>query len=496
MSSPSSRPDRQAWVGCGVAIAILVVNASASVDTTVDDAWISARYARHAAEGYGLVYNAGQPPVEGYTNLAWVVLLAWAHRLGLPIHATMTWGGLGFAALGLIAATALTRRLAGRWHPTLLVVPTTLALSPHYAVSATNGIETSLFVASMAATLALVFAEGPRARLAGGVALGFLGTVRPEGMGIALLVSVWLVTRGDWRAGAAAVGGVCAIESWRWWTYGAWVPNTFHAKANLTLGERLWTNADYLALDGPFWFVVMPLVLAPVIRPKPERVVVALVAAVVLVASCRVEMWMPAARLLVPALVLIVCNLGAMASDPVRGRVVIAGLGLLTMASQALQGSVRDYDRRHSVLADNPAARAGQHLARHAPDGAELAVRDAGVLAYWAGTGVRVSELHHRALTIPHPDGADLTPAQLPRNPTFLVVTQAREAATGFRYDNDRAVLRRATVPYAYLGRVYQHHHRYYDVYAREDAGLPPLPVALVVNQLGPPPPQRGTPSE
>ena len=35
---------------------------------TIDDMYISLRYANHWAEGYGLVWNIGEPPVEGYSN--------------------------------------------------------------------------------------------------------------------------------------------------------------------------------------------------------------------------------------------------------------------------------------------------------------------------------------------------------------------------------------------------------------------------------------------
>lgn len=43
---------------------------------TVDDAFISFRYALHLAQGYGLVWNIGEPPVEGYSNFLWVVILS------------------------------------------------------------------------------------------------------------------------------------------------------------------------------------------------------------------------------------------------------------------------------------------------------------------------------------------------------------------------------------------------------------------------------------
>jgi len=49
----------------------------------VDDAGISMAYAVNLAHGYGLVSQAGRTPVEGFSNPAWVVLLAVLTKLGL-----------------------------------------------------------------------------------------------------------------------------------------------------------------------------------------------------------------------------------------------------------------------------------------------------------------------------------------------------------------------------------------------------------------------------
>lgn len=49
-----------------------------------DDAMISMRYARNLADGYGLVWNPGEKPVEGYTNPLWVVYMALFHLLPIP----------------------------------------------------------------------------------------------------------------------------------------------------------------------------------------------------------------------------------------------------------------------------------------------------------------------------------------------------------------------------------------------------------------------------
>lgn len=52
--------------------------------TLVDDAMISMRYAKHLAQGHGLVWNLGDAPIEGFTNLGWTLYLAALHLLPLP----------------------------------------------------------------------------------------------------------------------------------------------------------------------------------------------------------------------------------------------------------------------------------------------------------------------------------------------------------------------------------------------------------------------------
>ena len=51
-----------------------------------DDAFISFRYAKNWAMGYGVRYNLGvQPPEEGYSNFLWVAVCALIKYLGLDI---------------------------------------------------------------------------------------------------------------------------------------------------------------------------------------------------------------------------------------------------------------------------------------------------------------------------------------------------------------------------------------------------------------------------
>ena len=72
--------------------------------TLIDDAMISMRYAQHLAQGYGLVWNIGEKPIQGFTSPAWMLLMAVPHLLRVPSSYTslpvMVASGLILLALG------------------------------------------------------------------------------------------------------------------------------------------------------------------------------------------------------------------------------------------------------------------------------------------------------------------------------------------------------------------------------------------------------------
>ena len=78
-----------------------------------DDGMISMRYAKNLASGHGLVWNPGEPGVQGYTNLGVTLVMAAIHLL--PIGLAYT--SLAFQLVNLAALFAigwLVRRIADR----------------------------------------------------------------------------------------------------------------------------------------------------------------------------------------------------------------------------------------------------------------------------------------------------------------------------------------------------------------------------------------------
>ena len=44
---------------------------------------ISMNYAKHLAGGYGMVWNIGEAPVQGFTNMGWMLWMALLHHYPL-----------------------------------------------------------------------------------------------------------------------------------------------------------------------------------------------------------------------------------------------------------------------------------------------------------------------------------------------------------------------------------------------------------------------------
>src|SRR6188472_4082581 len=97
-----------------IAVAVAAITIAATLIlllsrvVTLDDAYITFRYARHLADGYGLgAWNRTGERVEGYSSLLWTLLLAGAARPGIDIWLASKVMGMCAA---LLALGALMRR--------------------------------------------------------------------------------------------------------------------------------------------------------------------------------------------------------------------------------------------------------------------------------------------------------------------------------------------------------------------------------------------------
>jgi arabinofuranosyltransferase len=179
-----------------------------------DDAWITARYAKNLADGYGFVWNPGGTPTEGFSHPLLFAIEALSHRLGLSSIETARAGGVlcGVGLLTLIyrSAPAVVGTNQAR------VALGLTALYPPLAIWAVGGLETlATALVITAGVLLLAHPElSPRRAALAGCALAVLPWLRPEGLILALAVAAIAVAprvaRSSHRRAAAACLGLAA----------------------------------------------------------------------------------------------------------------------------------------------------------------------------------------------------------------------------------------------------------------------------------------------
>ena len=147
---------------------------------TVDDAYISFRYARNFARGLGLVYNQGER-IEGYTNFLWTVILGIGVKLGLAPDLLAKLLGAGCAIGTMWMLFVLESRLRPlRGVP--CVSPWLLGSTTIFMGYAVFGLESPLFVLLVLLGVWLFIGEEEQQRKLpwSGLVFGAAGLTRPE----------------------------------------------------------------------------------------------------------------------------------------------------------------------------------------------------------------------------------------------------------------------------------------------------------------------------
>lgn len=153
-----------------------------------DDALISLRYARRLLQGHGLTWTEGIR-VEGYSNLLWILLVAFISAFGFDlIDAARILGLIGMLTIiATILHTYLVKfAFRNLWFPLTLTL-LFLTMSNPLSVWAIGGLETPLFAGLVAIAIAQMFriieqGNTSKAILRLSLTLGLLSVTRPDGL--------------------------------------------------------------------------------------------------------------------------------------------------------------------------------------------------------------------------------------------------------------------------------------------------------------------------
>lgn len=398
-----------------------------------EDAYISFRVARNLATGGGFSFNPGEPGVEGFSNLLWILLLSAGYRLwpDLP-HLSLALGWAFLAAHLLLVCWLALRMGRLAWLPVLL-----LATNLSFVGCATSGLETAMVAFLVTAAVCGWRREAP-GRPSWGVMLAcaLVCMSRPEGVTLFAAISLGREVLDDaagagWRRRWYLPFGLflTAYTLARFLLFGAVVPHVYQGRTLAQHGpllDRLGQGAEYLAatfLANP----ALALGLAGLVLVARNAAgfrlaaVVAVHVAVVLTVGGDME-YFGYSRFLMPVAALLAIS-GQLAaqrlSEESRWPVAVAGLALAAV----LAGNSHTSLRPQFVAAWQPvplarcltagpgaflaAGRSGmahlasgdfdgtrgsfdgqvaRHLVAHLPHSAELVCPSAGRMAYlWPG---------------------------------------------------------------------------------------------------------------
>jgi arabinofuranosyltransferase len=431
-AAPIQHPLRSDWLLALAACGLLLVVVRPFWGLTVDDALISFRYAQNWVAGCGPVFSCGEQPVEGYTNFLWVALAALAQLAKLPLLTTMHLLGLLCAAATVVLGARLARRLfdapmAGA------ALALGLACSPFFAVNAVVALETSAATLSVIAGVYLSLDLPRRRPAAAGVAWAISYMVRPEGLAFAFITGLYALTRGltlppmggaggflrgrlwptvrgclRYAAGFVAVAGPYFL--WRALYYASLFPNTYYAKKG-KLSLVVPHNLGLLWKHPVFWVALgLGALTALALRRRGAVLYTLLIA----LASAGISLtvynnwWMPGHRLYMTAAALLAVLAGGVITAGVRSSFWLArvsGPALALALLAALWSStwrhseeIHKEAEQHYAREGHPAEKMGQRIKKLARQGDWLVIRDAGFIPYFAGSKLKVLDMHDHSL--------------------------------------------------------------------------------------------------
>jgi hypothetical protein len=211
-----------------------------------DDAFIEYRYAQNLAHGHGLVFNVGDPPVEGFTSFSWTLLLALPARLGLDLVVFAKLCGAA-ALLGTIALGVRFVRLRGGDDKAAQLWRWLVATNASLVVWATAGMEP---VICALVVLAGAYELERRRETAAMLLFAVAATLRPECHLVVAFAAVVVLRRRRVVPIALALLPLTLEHLFRWRYFHSLIPNTALVKTatydwysgTLALGELFATS--------------------------------------------------------------------------------------------------------------------------------------------------------------------------------------------------------------------------------------------------------------
>lgn len=240
--------------------------------TGIDDADIFFVYANHLAEGHGFVYNLGGERVEGFTSLAWTLVVAVFSRFLAHYE-------LPLLILNVLLGTGVVWACLKRARHSSIFLIMLAAAPAWFAWTQITLMESGLWCL-LITLLGLAVAERRNAAVC--ALLPLLLITRPESMlWGAWVVFIAFVAADKGRRIKAAVGPalsyaltLAALIAFRLSYFGYPFPNTYYAKVSPSLISNVLDGLGYAggyAISGGMVILLLIALLAILVRERGSR---------------------------------------------------------------------------------------------------------------------------------------------------------------------------------------------------------------------------------
>ena len=233
---------------------VLIINCAYYFPFLSDDSLISLRYVSRFLDGHGLTWTEGHP-VEGYSNLLWILLIAGLGYLGLDLVVAARLIGFSCSLISLL--------LFVRWHYEKSIHKSNLALITALLFYSFSGIIGTWSIGGLEQPLITVLVtyvflsnekilesdSSMSLKIRVSLALGLICITRPDGPLFAVVVFIsWIISDKYWSRNSKLFSTrdylillffpvlfYGAQLAFRLWYYGEWVPNTALVKISPSL---------------------------------------------------------------------------------------------------------------------------------------------------------------------------------------------------------------------------------------------------------------------
>lgn len=381
---------------------------SRTTNLTLEDAFITFRYAENISAGKGFVYNEGER-VLGTTTPLWTLILASARSAGLSVIETSRVAGIIFDTATLALLLLLFRK---KRDFLLLSLAMMIALSPGIVAMSVSGMETPLLLFLMTGAL---WAYDRRNDMTG-FFLGLIVLTRIDGVLFAgILLAVAFSRERRWTLRQLALGGMVLLP-WVLFSllyFHGIIPQSLQAKAaQYHMGFR--ASADpFLGIFTPLgegqslkWVlkILAFLLLAWGWWVSVRRGGLFLVLAVFFVSYCVLFMfsgvlifsWYLAPAIYAAAFLQAAGLEWLLERFAPPDRRVMRALGAaivliaLVLGNAAFLGGRAEKFRQVQAFEEDLRMRIGLWLRDHAGTGSSVLLEPIGYIGYYAGPGVRI----------------------------------------------------------------------------------------------------------